>query len=98
MQFIWFSYAIHTVNLARQTGLASGVAMPSSIRNGRRTAWPNPGRLGAGICLLTSTIKTPPAEIIGSFCPMPSQKFAVRSQNRFADGGAYNSGVMAEFG
>ena len=64
-----------------------GAAIPSSARKGLFTFSGIPGPIGAIVCLLTSTIITPPALKTGIACPTPSNIEAALCQNRRCDGG-----------
>ena len=70
-----------------QTGFGSGLPMPSSARRGRRTASGRPRLGGAGTCLVTSTISTPPANRFDTERPIFSHMVLVFSQNGVSFGG-----------
>ena len=70
-----------------QIGFGSGALMPSSTRRGLRMASGRPVRGGAGTCLVTSTNRTPPANLFETWPPSRSQKPLVFNQNFLLLGG-----------
>jgi hypothetical protein len=79
-------YSVPLGVLARDV-VGSGTPNPLSTFKGRFTVWARPGRLGAGICFDTSTIKTPPARMSGKRWPACSHRCPIFNQNRLDDGG-----------